>query len=383
MTNFKYELRKGSKKESCAGCSQKTFVPYVDTQTGQPLAWDVGKCDRENKCRWDKKPKEYFAENPQNSSGDFKKSKKKTAPNYGFADKEPSANLPKVNKPDFIPLEKFKLTLGNYDQNAFVQFLFNLFPDCSEEIQSVLKMYFVGTYDTYTCFPQIDRLNRVCKAKLIKFNPETGRRLKGEYDTSSLVRKLKLKEDFNYKQIFFGEHLLPKHPNKPVAIVESEKSAIIGSLCMPQFVWLAIGSKQSLKVEKIKRLGNRQIILYSDADGFDQWKAVATDAQRQGVNVKVSSLIENQATAEQKTNGYDLADYLINQQDEINEINELIDSYNSKLEMVLSDESLKRDFEMMLEEQKSVLIINGGLSETEAERICTQLENVRAVALSV
>jgi hypothetical protein len=382
MTNFKYELRKGSKKESCAGCSQKTFVPYVDTQTGQPLAWDVGKCDRENKCRWDKKPKEYFAENPQNSSGDFKKSKKKTAPSYGFADKEPSANLPKVNKPDFIPLEKFKLTLGNYDRNAFVQFLFNLFPDCGEEIQSVLKMYLVGTYEDYTSFPQIDRLNRVCKAKLIKFNPATGRRLKGKYDTSSLKTKLKLKEDFQYKQIFFGEHLLPKHPDKIAAVVESEKSAIIGSLCFPTFVWLATGSKQWLKAERLQRLGNREVILYPDADGFDQWKAVATDAQRQGVNVKVSSLIENHATAEQKTNGYDLADYLISQQSEINELNEVYDAYNFKVDLVLNDETLFNGFKLFLEEQKAIAIYNG-LSETEAERICTQPENVRAVAVSV
>jgi hypothetical protein len=226
-------------------------------------------------------------------------------------------------------------------------------------------------------------LNRICKAKLINFNPATGRRLKGDYDTSSLVRKLKLKEDFQYLQIFFGEHLLPKHTDKPIAIVESEKSAIIGSLCMPQFIWLAIGSKQSLKVEKIKRLGQRQIVIYPDGDGFDQWKAVATDAQRQGVNVKVSSLIENHATDEQKTDGYDLADFLINQQTEINQYNSFVDNYNVKLETVLSNESLKRDFEMILEEQKSVLIINGGLSETEAERICTQPDNVRAVALSV
>lgn len=236
MTNFKYELRKGSKRESCAGCSQKTFVPYVDTQTGQPLAWDVGKCDRENKCRWDKKPKEHFAENPQNSSGDFKKGKKKTAPSYGFADKEPSANLQKVNKPDFIPFEQFKLTLGNYDRNAFVQFLFNLFPDCSEEIQSVLKMYMVGTYDDYTCFPYIDRLSRICRGKLIRFNPSTGKRLKGRGNTSSLPSKLKLKEDFQYSQIFFGEHLLHRFPSKPIAIVESEKSAIISSLCFSEFI---------------------------------------------------------------------------------------------------------------------------------------------------
>jgi hypothetical protein len=370
------ETYRGTKsRHTCPACNSKGVFVRYQTENGEYLSNDVGRCNRESKCGYHKKPKEHFAENPQNSSGDFKKSKKKTAPSYGFADKEPFANLPKVNKPDFIPFEQFKLTLGSYERNNFVKFLLNLFPDCSEEIQNVFKMYFVGTYEDYTCFPQIDRQMCICKAKLIKFNPATGRRLKGEFDTSSLKTKLKLKEDFNYKQIFFGEHLLPKYPDKPVAIVESEKSAIIGSLCFPAFIWLATGSKQWLKVERLQRLSNRQVILYPDADGFDQWKAVATDAQRQGSTIKVSNLIESHATSEQKANGYDLADYLINQQKEINQT-------NSKLEAVLNDESLFADFNLILDEQKAIAVYNG-LSEAEAERICGQPGNVRSVALSV
>ncbi len=376
------ETYRGTKsRHACPKCGCRGVFVRYQTENGEYLSNDVGRCNRESKCGYHKKPKEFFADNPNGAKFQPAAKRKTNLYQYTNLDAPIGASI-KTKSFDYIPLEQFKLTLSHYDRNAFVQFLFNLFPDCSEEIQDVLKMYFVGTYEDYTSFPQIDRLNRVCKAKLIKFNPETGRRLKGEYDTSSLVRKLKLKEDFNYKQIFFGEHLLPKHPNKPVAIVESEKSAIIGSLCMPQFVWLATGSKQWLKVERLQRLDNREIILYPDADGFDQWKAVATDAQRQGVNVKVSSLIENFATDQQKQNQYDLADYLINQQDEINEINELTDSYNSKLETVLSDESLKRDFETILDEQKAIAVYNG-LSELEAETLCAQPENVRNVALSV
>ena len=43
------------------------------------------------------------------------------------------------------------------------------------------------------------------------------------------------------------------------------------------------------------------------------------DAWKLGLEVKVSSLIEHNATEEQKENGYDLADYLISQQRQINE----------------------------------------------------------------
>ncbi len=363
------ETYRGTKsRHTCPACSSKgVFVRYQD-ERGEYLSETVGRCNRESKCGYHKKPKEYFADNPSGSKF------VKTRARQNQQIKTP--NLTEQPKSfDFIAPDHLKPTLNNYDRNAFVQFLFNLFPDDSEEIQNVLKMYFVGTYQDYSCFPSIDRLNRVCKAKLIRFNPETGRRLKGEYDTSSLVRKLKLKEDFQYKQIFFGEHLLPKHPNKPVSVVESEKSAIIGSLCFPEFIWLACNSKTWLKTERLKRLGKRQIILYPDADGFELWQSIATDAQREGASIKVSNLIESHATAEQKTNGYDLADFLINQQKEINQT-------NSKLETVLNDEFLFADFNLILDEQKAVAVYNG-LSELEAERICTQPKNVRAVALSI
>jgi hypothetical protein len=370
-------------RHTCPACnSRNCFVRYVD-ENGEYLSDDCGRCNRESKCGYEYKPKQFFADNPSLKSD---KTKKRGTPNYAFAVKNGSQveyqARTTATKPDYIAPEHLAPTIGHYDKNSFVQFLLNLFPDCSEEIQAVLEMYFIGTFENYTCFPSIDRLNRVCKAKLIRFNRANGKRLKGDYDTSSLPAKLKLKESFQYKQIFFGEHLLPKFPDKPVAIVEAEKTAVVASLCFPEFVWLGSNSKTWLKVERLKRLGNRQIILYPDADGFDQWQTVATDAARQGVNVKTSRLIENFATDEQKTNQYDLADFLIAQQNEINEFNELTNAYNSKLETIRLCEQLFADFETILDEQKAIAIYNG-LSELEAERICTQPENVRSVVMVI
>jgi hypothetical protein len=371
------EKYRGTKsRHTCPACNSKgVFVRYKD-ERGEYISFDVGRCNRESKCGYEYKPKQFFADNPSLKSA---KTKKRGTPNYAFAVKNGSQVEYKraaATKPDYITPEHLAPTIGHYDKNSFVQFLLNLFPDCHDEIQAVLKMYFVGTYEDYTCFPYLDQLNRICRAKLIRFNRATGKRLKGDFDTSSLVRKLKLKEDFNYKQIFFGEHLLLKYPNKPIAIVEAEKTAIIASLCFPEFVWLAIGSKQSLKVEKIKRLGNRQSILYPDADGFDQWQAVASNAQRQGLNVKASRLIENFASSEQKTNQYDLVDYLIEQQAGINET-------NSKLEMVLSDESLFAKLETVVNERISILEIDGNLSRIDAETITYTPDYLRSVAMSI
>jgi hypothetical protein len=364
------ETYKGTNsRHTCPACNSKgVFVRYQD-ERGEYLSNDVGRCNRESKCGYHKKPREHFAEQGISRQGFKPKKRLQTAYKAQTLTEKPKSF-------DYIAPEHLTATLRNYDRNAFVQFLLNLFPDCSEEIQDVLKMYFVGTYDDYTVFPQIDRLNRVCKAKLIRFNPATGKRLKGEYDTSSLPAKLKLKENFQYKQIFFGEHLLLKYPDKPVAIVEAEKTAVIASICFPEFVWLACNSKTWLKAERLQRFGQRQIILYPDADGFELWQTIATNSTRQGSTVKVSNLIESHATAEQKANGYDLADYLINQQTEINRSNALIDRFNA------NDKAMLKDVNIILNEQKAIAVYNG-LSELEAERICTQPENLRSVALSV
>jgi hypothetical protein len=369
------ETYRGTKsRHVCPACNSKgVFVRYVG-ERGEYISSDVGRCNRESKCGYHKKPQQYFAE--KGIFGQGFKPKRRLKPIYK------AQVLTEKPKPfDFIAPEYLTATLGNYDQNSFVQFLLNLFPDCRDEIQAVLKMYLVGTFDDYTCFPYLDRLNRICRAKLIRFNRANGKRLKGDFDTSSLVRKLGLKEDFNYKQVFFGEHLLSKYPDKPVAIVESEKTAIIAGLCLPQFVWLGSNSKSWLKVERLQRLGTRQIILYPDADGFDQWQSVASDATRQGSTIKVSSLIERHATDQEKASGYDLADYLINQQAEINQTNNFIDSYNAKLETVLNDESLRSDFETILDEQLAIAIYNG-LSDARADALLTRPENLRRIILN-
>jgi hypothetical protein len=369
-------------RHTCPGCnSRNCFVRYVD-ENGEYLSDDCGRCNRESKCGYHYKPKQFFADNPSLKSA---KTKKRGTPNYAFVVKNGSQVEYKraaATKPDYIAPEHLAQTIGHYDQNSFVQFLLNLFTDCADEIQSVLKMYFVGTYEDYTCFPSIDRLNRVCRAKLIRFNRANGKRLKGDYDTSSLPAKLKLKESFQYKQVFFGEHLLSKYPNKPIAIVEAEKTAIIASLCFPEFIWLGSNSKTWLKSERLKRLGQRQIVLYPDADGFELWQGIAADAQKQGSTIKVSNLIESHATDEQKANGYDLADYLINEQTETLAYNERADIYNYKLEKVLNDETLFAVFNSILDEQKAIAIYNGS-SEEEAERLCTQADYVRFAVRSV
>ena len=63
MSNFnnfsnlhRYSLEKGSKKHHCPDCNKKTFVLYIDTETGDYLPEQYGRCDRESKCAYKLNP---------------------------------------------------------------------------------------------------------------------------------------------------------------------------------------------------------------------------------------------------------------------------------------------------------------------------------------
>ena len=382
------EKYRGTKSRyTCPSCGARhSFVRYKD-ERGDYIDESVGRCNRESKCGYHKKPKHFYAENPNYLNTEKTEYKKNARPNYGFANVRNNERQDVITtepKLDYIPNDALLQTLGDYEQNAFVSFLFNLFPEDSEEVWQAIRKYFIGTlahrYGSYTCFPSIDRNRKICRAKLIRFNEATGKRLKGDFDTSSLPAMLKLKEGFRYKQIFFGEHLLSLEKSAPVAVVEAEKTAVIASICFPEFVWLGANSKTWLNAARLEQIGNRQIILYPDADGYARWTETAQEARARGVKVKVSSLIENHATDEQKQNGYDLADYLVNQQREINEFNNYADEYNARLETVLNDESLREEFNSILDEQKAVMI-DSGLSETEADKLLSDPAIIRRAVM--
>lgn len=373
MPEYKFSLEKGSRKFICPACGKKEFVVYVDNAAGAVLSPEVGKCDRLDKCGYHYAPKQFFLNNPgQTQNG------------VVFIKKPMSAVIAGPNEPtklDYIDKSLYLPYLDNYDENNFVQFLFGLVPENKDAVWKAVKDYLIGTfphqYGAFCSLPYIDRNRRICKVKLMRFDIATGKRLKGSFDTSSLSAMLKLGR--NYKQTFFGEHLLTGN-RKPLAIVESEKTAVIGSIMLPEFVWLASGSKAALSIEKLKRLGPKKLILYPDADGFADWQNMAQEVRKQGFDVRVSNLIETLATDAEKAEKPDIADYLIKTQIEKNRF---VNFYNSKLETVLNDEKLFNDFETILDEQIAVRMIAGNLPEAEAEAMVYALDNLREIVLSV
>ena len=149
----------------------------------------------------------------------------------------------------------------------------------------------------------------------MQYNPLTGKRIKHQSGAINWVHnKLKqakrLSDDFNLRQCFFGEHLLIIYPTATIAIVESEKTAIIAAMLLPEYCWLAAGSLNGLSVEKCFVLKNRSVIVFPDQGAYEKWSAKAKEIEL-SINVffTVSSILQNTIT--NTTNDLDIADYLM------------------------------------------------------------------------
>jgi len=217
----------------------------------------------------------------------------------------------------FIPVQALKNSLNGRESNHFVTFLINRFGiDVANEL---IRRYFIGSskhWDGATVLWQIDTQGKVRTGKIMLYSPATGKRVTEPYNHINWVHKTLRQPEFELRQCLFGEHLL-RDKSKPLALVESEKSAIIASLYLPQFSWLALGGV-GFNIEKCSILRGRQVILFPDLSkpiagkptAFEIWRRKAAQLSTLA-NFSVSDLLERKATEAEREQGLDLADYLV------------------------------------------------------------------------
>lgn len=374
QTLMKYQLEKyrGSRSRyTCPSCGKKNeFARYID-ELGDYLDSSVGRCNRESSCGYHLTPKEFLGLGTQ--SGTNAPATGKTRMNAAVVTRINAASRKEQAEYfDTIDNSLVVRSLEHTNKNRFLNFLLS-FVD-PELVEKMIKDYLIGTTKTgKTVFWQIDDKGRARTGKIISYDEKTGKRDK-RVNPSWIHYELKktkvLAETFEHKICFFGEHLLKRDKRKSVAIVEAEKTAAVASIFLDNFIWLAIGGKSYLKAEKLRRFRGRKIILFPDADGFDLWQREAIEAQRFGLNVTTSRIIEDAATVEEKKGGFDLADYLIAGELKARRHNGYTDAYNSKVNKILSDEYLFDLFNEMLDERVAIM---------ESEEEALKPENLRAI----
>ncbi|WP_282786720.1 DUF6371 domain-containing protein [Flavobacterium croceum] len=319
MNESKYSLDKSSKKFVCPNCGKRRFVRYLNQITNEYLEETYGRCDRETSCGYRNNPKQ----------------------NECIA----IVNIERINLiPDFIDPLLVKQSLKKYCNNNFAKFLYKHF--AKDEVENCIAKYNIGTskhWEGATVFWQINQNQKVHAGKIILFDENTGKRVKNPFPHINWVHKKINKDKFNLKQCLFGLHLnktgvatslqkpiaipLQYHCNT-IAIVESEKTAIIMSLFIPEYLWMATGSKQNLKLQLLEPIKKENIVVYPDKGEFEDWNKKVIELQKQGFKIKCSSIIEN---SEFET-GTDLADVYFAKRNNVSE---------NKIEIVLSETEKK------------------------------------------
>lgn len=357
MEVYKYTLDKGSKKFLCPNCTKKTFVLYVNTETGNYLPNEFGKCDREQNCKYHKAPpkaKKYFLIKLLALKDISSKAIKATDLN-GIISIVPKSQILEQSKNDCWISEWFL-------KNSTIQYLTNEFKynysnvsDFINEVKQIIqslpiapsyhslelldKMYnekqidhlteflkmrfskddvfkatqnylITGTnicWFNSTVFWQIDDKEQIHAGKVMQYDRFTGKRVKEPYNHINWLHKATKEPDFNLNQCLFGLHRITEDYQKTIAIVESEKTAIIMSILLPHYIWIATGSKGNFKFEMLKPIKKRNIVSFPDKGEYFNWLNKATELNAIGFKIAVSEVLEQTDFK----NGFDLADYYL------------------------------------------------------------------------
>lgn len=303
MNDYRFTLEpyNGMKtRYHCPNCNKKgVFTKYIDSQTNEYLNDSVGYCNRLVKCGYHYKPKQYFDDN--NILFD-------TSINHKITVRVKPKPKPKTS---YIDVEVMRKSKASKSPNYFIDYLVSLWD--YEVAYYLADLYNIGTskhWNGSTVFWQVDKNNAIRSGKIMLYNATNGKRVKEPYNHINWVHKALKLDSFNLEQCYFGEHLLNKDTSKPVAIVESEKTAIISSVYLPEFIWLACGSANNLNEAKTKVLKGRNVLLFPDLKCFDLWNDKIPQLTKLAT-FRTSTLLEDKATETEKQQGLDLADYLI------------------------------------------------------------------------
>jgi hypothetical protein len=346
MRKHRYTLASNKvPKLNCPYCgAKKHWQRYIDIETGEILPEHWGRCDNEGKCNeWKDPYKDGYAKAIWEREQKVNGVAKVTVPKQKYFRTQPKPQP--TPEPVFFDFDTFKKTLdpGRYEKNTFIQNLFYgvPFPLESREVTKVIQLYRLGTVANgyragANTFPFIDIKDNVRAIQVKQFDEQN--HTSGTDFLHSIIEKHHTRNNKPLPEwleaytkqdkrisCLFGEHLLNKYPGNPVALVEAPKTAVYGTLYLglpetpESFIWLAVYNKSSFSFDKLKVLQGRFVFVFPDLskDGntFKEWetKAKEYESRLPGTRFIFSDLLEQLAPDQDKSEGNDLADYLIKQ----------------------------------------------------------------------
>lgn len=213
-------------------------------------------------------------------------------------------NKKQSKKIKFIDFKEVTLSIQSNNKNNLLNYIQSIYG--SDKTNFVKHLYYIGTSsDSGTIFWNINKKQKVQKSKICYYQ-ENGKR------TSKF--KVPYKNENSYYSCLFGEHLLKKN-NKPIILVESEKTAIICSINFTDFTWLSYGGINGMTNEKMKVLEGKDILIVPDLS--DNARSITIkkieELKQFNINAKMWDLSKGMTDEELNEKGYynlDLEDFL-------------------------------------------------------------------------
>ena len=289
---YPYQLAKRC-KWICPNCGKKRFVCYVDSD-GNVLDERVGKCDRANNCAYHYPPRQFFDDN---KSVGFIVPRRYSQPTF-----KPTS------RPKYIDKNVFKKSLQEYDNNNLIAYLKSVFG--KYRAQDMRVGYNVGTsrhWNGATVFWQVDRFGNIHRGKIMLYNATNGKRVKEPFSHITSVHSVMKIECEQPPQCLFGEHLLPKYPNATVAIVESEKTALICTAAFQDCITLACGGCGNLTPTMCEALKGRHVVLFPDNGKFKEWGEKGRQLRNIFGRLEICDIMERNAV----NDGDDIDDFIV------------------------------------------------------------------------
>ncbi|GAB3809510.1 hypothetical protein GCM10028819_51470 [Spirosoma humi] len=262
-----------------------------------------------------------------------------TSPSNVYRPREQSIMMP-LPKVGYLPIDLYERSQILFERNGLYEYLGYTFS--FSVANKAFSRYRLGTSNYWqylgylsTCLPQFDIDGNLRQVKIIPFDAMNGRRVKIDQEaehwdqTEQRFKSTKSGEskiffagkriakqagitDIHLKQCLFGEHLLNKYPNKKVALVEGESTAIVCSLIWHEYVWLATGGSSGAgwtKPETFSVLKGKDVVLWPDTGKLTDWQKKAEFLRPLVQSLYVTDYVQQNALTGE--NNVDLRDILM------------------------------------------------------------------------
>lgn len=244
-----------------------------------------------------------------------------------------------IAQPQFISHEVFTHSLHYGTTNTLAQFLIQTF---GEKMRNHLALWCIGG-DVWggTIFHYFDTDFQHINAKSVLYNTH-GKRIKTGFRVPFSNDDIKeypfifgIRTRFNaennssyctfftrkrgFSQCLYGLWHLSEKPDAVIILCESEKTSLIGSFVMPEFCWIATGGTNGLTQEKAIALVGKRVLVCFDSDEAGITKTEAATKLLRLMDIEAVGDVDGTPLAlhlfdTETRDGYDLADYFIEQQ---------------------------------------------------------------------